>query len=124
MKVSPKTISALALILAATACVTERVVVREPGPPRAYQPPPPPPVYQTQGVVSVYVDPPIGQPEAIACPWAPPPMLVEAPPPPPYEGTYWTGGYWIWQGTWVWAHGRWAAPPRPARLGTTGYRCR
>ena len=40
-------------------------------------------------------------------------MLVEAPPPPPFDGAIWTGGYWVWHDTWVWAHGRWAAPPRP-----------
>ena len=55
----------------------------------------------------------IGEPEPIACPWAPPPMLVEPPPPPPFEGAFWTGGFWTWQGTWVWVHGRWAAPPQP-----------
>lgn len=70
-----------------------------------YVPPPPPPV------VSVYVDPPNEQPEAIGVPWAPPPMLVEDPGPMPFYGAYWTGGYWVWQGDWVWAHGRWLAPP-------------
>jgi hypothetical protein len=108
-------LSGLSMVLMTTACVPERVVVREPmpysPPPQAAFPAPPPPTPET--VVSVYIEPSIGQPAAIACPWAPPPMLVEAPPPRPYEGTYWTGGYWVWQGTWVWAHGRWAAPPRP-----------
>src|ERR1035438_9203075 len=101
----------VSLALLTTACVTERVVVREPAPrpyspPPVYEPPPPP-------VVSVYIDEPIGQPDPIACPWAPPPMLVEAPPPPPFEDAIWTGGYWVWHDTWVWAHGRWSAPPRP-----------
>jgi len=113
MQQSLRLLSGLSLAILCTACVTERVVYREPPrpyvPPPAYQPPPPPP----QSVVSVYIEPPIGQPEAIGCPWAPPPMLVEAPPPPPFEGAIWTGGYWVWHDTWVWAHGRWAAPPRP-----------
>ncbi|MCU6433848.1 YXWGXW repeat-containing protein [Undibacterium sp. Jales W-56] len=66
-----------------------------------------------QSVVSVYVEPPIYQPPPVRVAWAPPPMLVELPPPQPYEEAVWTGGYWIWEGNWVWAHGRWAPPPRP-----------
>lgn len=64
-------------------------------------------------VVSVYVDPPLYQPPPIAVAWAPPPMLVEKPAPMPFEGAIWTGGYWTWHGNWVWAAGRWAAPPQP-----------
>lgn len=64
-------------------------------------------------VVSVYVEPPLYQPPPIAVAWAPPPMLVETPPPLPFAGAIWTGGYWTWQGNWVWAAGRWAAPPQP-----------
>ena len=64
-------------------------------------------------VVSVYVDPPLYQPPAIAVAWAPPPMLVEVPPPSPFVGAVWTGGYWTWHGSWVWAAGRWSAPPQP-----------
>jgi hypothetical protein len=64
-------------------------------------------------VVSVYVDPPIDQPEPIAVQWAPPPMLVEVPPPQPYPDAVWTGGYWSWEGRWFWAAGRWSPPPRP-----------
>src|ERR1035438_4432329 len=114
MHPSFRTLSGISLALLATGCVTERVVVREVGPasytpPPAYEPPPPPP----QSVVSVYIDAPIGQPDPIGCPWAPPPMLVEMPPPPPFEDAIWTGGYWVWQDTWVWSHGRWSAPPRP-----------
>jgi len=70
-----------------------------------YVPPPPPPV------VSVYVDPPTVEPDPIGVPWAPPPMLVEDPGPQPFYGAYWTGGYWVWDGEWVWAHGRWLAAP-------------
>jgi hypothetical protein len=43
-------------------------------------------------------------------------MLVEAPPPPPFAGAVWIGGYWVWEGNWVWAAGRWAAPPQPGYL--------
>ena len=104
-------------------------------PARVYYPPPPPnayysqpqqyqPQYQQQApvdyqapapqpVVSVYVDPPLEQPEPVLVGWAPPPMLVESPPPMPYDGAIWTGGFWVWEGNWVWAHGRWASPPQP-----------
>ena len=83
--------------------------------------PQPQPDYQDQQsysqdddpVVSVYVDPPIDQPEPIAVQWAPPPMLVEVPPPQPYYDAVWTGGYWAWEGRWFWSAGRWAPPPRP-----------
>lgn len=74
-------------------------------PPPAYPPSPPP--------VSVYVEPPLVQPPPVLIDVAPPPMLVEVPPPPPYPGAVWTGGYWGWQGRWVWCAGRWLEPPRP-----------
>jgi hypothetical protein len=61
----------------------------------------------------IYEEPPLSQPQPVAVFWAPPPMLVETPPPVPYSGAVWVGGYWIWQGTWVWARGHWSAPPRP-----------
>jgi hypothetical protein len=41
-------------------------------------------------------------------------MLVEEPAPPPFYGAVWIGGFWVWHGTWVWDHGRWAEPPRPS----------
>ncbi|WP_067067184.1 hypothetical protein, partial [Roseateles chitosanitabidus] len=71
----------------------------------AWTPPPPP--------VSVYVEPPLVQPDPVFIDTAPPPMLVEVPPPPPFAGAVWTGGYWGWQSRWVWCAGRWSAPPRP-----------
>lgn len=73
-------------------------------------------VYQAperQPVVSIYVEPPLRQPPPVRVAWAPPPMLVETPPPMPFDGAIWTGGYWVWEGNWVWAHGRWSRPPRP-----------
>lgn len=66
-----------------------------------------------QEVVSVYVEPPLSQPPPILVGWAPPPMLVDIPPPMPFAGAVWIGGYWVWEGTWVWAAGRWMAPPWP-----------
>jgi hypothetical protein len=72
----------------------------------AWTPPPPP--------VSVYIEPPLVQPEPVFVDVAPPPMLVEVPPPSPFSGAVWTGGYWGWhQSRWVWCAGRWSAPPRP-----------
>ncbi|BBP02449.1 hypothetical protein [Sulfuriferula nivalis] len=111
----------IVIVTAATllgGCVGEappRVVYVQPAPygymqaqpMRIYQPPAP------QPVVSIYVEPPLYQPPPIRVAWAPPPMLVDAPPPMPYYGAVWTGGYWVWEGNWVWAHGRWSSPPRP-----------
>jgi hypothetical protein len=96
--------------------------VVQPLPAPRYAPPPAPvqvyeqPAYapaEDEPVVSVYVDPPLYQPEPIAVGWAPPPMLVEVPPPQPYGEAIWTGGYWAWEGRWFWSAGRWAPPPRP-----------
>lgn len=61
--------------------------------------------------VSVDVEPPLSEPAPIAVGWAPPPMLVEVPSPAPFPAAVWVGGYWVWQGNWIWAHGRWVAPP-------------
>jgi len=69
-------------------------------------------LYDTGAVVSLYIDPPMQQPEPVAIAWAPPPMLVEEVPPPPDPYAVWTGGYWTWQGDWVWCAGRWMDPPR------------
>lgn len=69
-------------------------------------------LYDAGAVVSLFVDPPLQQPEPVAVAWAPPPMLVEELPPPPDPYAVWTGGYWTWQGDWVWCAGRWMDPPR------------
>jgi len=85
-------------------------------PPQAAAPPaeaPPPEESAPAPAVSVNVEPAEVQPAPIAVGWAPPPMLVEAPPPMPYAGAVWVGGYWVWQGNWVWAHGQWMGPPQP-----------
>jgi len=76
-------------------------------PEQAYAPEPP------AAAVSIYDEPPTSQPPPIAVGWAPPPMLVEVPPPEPFAGAIWVGGYWVWQGNWVWAHGHWMGPPQP-----------
>jgi len=72
----------------------------------------PPAEDATAPAESVYVEPPLEQPAPIAVAWAPPPMLVEVPPPEPFPGAVWVGGYWVWQGNWVWGAGHWVAPPR------------
>lgn len=75
---------------------------------------PPPQHYTYSGpVTSVYVEPALVQPEPIEIAWAPPPMLVDIPPPAPYAEAVWTGGYWVWEGNWIWSYGRWAPPPQP-----------
>lgn len=103
-------VAAIPVALLLNGCVAEvapphvDVVAR---PPVVYVPTPP------RAVVSVYVEPPLSEPEPIAVGWAPPPLLVESPPPPPFEDAVWVGGYWVWQGDWVWAHGHWVGAPRP-----------
>ena len=100
-----------------TGCVVappQRVVYVTPTRPPLYVPSIPTPQYPSfQASISVYEDPPISEPEPILVRWAPPPMLVEAPYEMPYRGAVWIGGYWVWNGNWVWSHGRWAGAPRP-----------
>lgn len=108
---------AVALMCSAVAMLAGCTTYVQPAPaPRVvYVTPAPAPVYTPapQEVVSVYVDPPVMQPPPIAVLWAPPPLLVEVPPLMPFAGAVWVGGYWTWEGTWVWARGRWLAPPQP-----------
>lgn len=72
-----------------------------------------PVVLAPSAVVSIYEEVPLFQPLPVLVPWAPPPLLVQVPPPPPYDDAFWVGGYWGWQGRWVWSAGYWARPPRP-----------
>lgn len=107
---------AVTALLMLQGCTT---YVQQPAPPPrvVYPAPSSPPLVYTpapQQVVSVYVDPPITQPAPLAVPWAPPPLLVEVPPPMRFDGAVWVGGYWHWEGAWVWARGRWLAPPQPS----------
>jgi hypothetical protein len=74
----------LAGAMVLTGCVVER---------RVYVPSPPPPG------VDVTVIPPVAQAETI--------------PPAPAPTYIWMGGYWSWNGTWIWVPGRWVLPPRP-----------
>jgi hypothetical protein len=78
----------------------------------------PPPA---QPAISVYIDPPLVQPEPVLVDVAPPPMLVEAPPQQPMPEAVWVGGYWSWQGRWVWCAGRWLPPPQPGYHWTQPY---
>jgi hypothetical protein len=106
----------LALAALLSGCVIQAPAppTEPPPPPQAYSPPDeaaPPEESAPEAAVSVNVDPPLYQPAPIAVAWAPPPMLVEVPPPEPFAAAVWVGGYWVWQGNWVWAHGHWVAPP-------------
>lgn len=107
-----------------SACVVAPPVIR--GQVRLAPPPVPVPVTVSveqppAAVVSVYVDPPLVQPEPIAVEFAPPPMLVQMPPPQPFADAVWIGGYWGWQGRWVWCSGRWAPAPQPGYVWTHPY---
>ena len=68
------------------------------------------PVYAPP-VVRVDIVPLFEQPAPVLVGWAPPPMLVEVPAVMSYPDAVWVGGYWVWQGNWVWATGRWQSPP-------------
>jgi hypothetical protein len=46
----------------------------------------------------------------------PPPVIVETAPPTPGVGYVWIGGSWVWNGRWVWEHGRWGRPPHPGAV--------
>lgn len=90
-----------------------RQVIVQPAPPVVVQYTPPPAMPLPATIVRVYADPPLYTPQPLLLDWAPPPRLVENTPPMPYYGAVWVGGYWVWQGMWVWASGRWASPPSP-----------
>ena len=112
---SPFTLVATAVSIAvlSSGCT---VYQAPPPPQRVYVQPVPAVTYvepAPQAVISVYVEPPILQPAPILIGWAPPPMLVETAVPLPYAGAVWVGGYWVWEGNWVWAAGHWMAPPQP-----------
>ena len=112
-----------ALLAALTGCVVYQTPAPAPvqPPPEAYPPQaeapaaeaPPPEESAPAPAVSVYVEPPVVQPAPVVVGWAPPPLLVEVPPASPFFGAVWVGGYWVWQGNWVWAHGHWMGPPQP-----------
>ena len=113
-------VAALCLLTLVAGCVAPpapppRYVVVRPAP--VYMSPLPPAAVAYSSpvvtpVISVYIDPPMVQPEPIAVSWAPPAMLVEVPPLSPFPTAVWTGGYWDWHDRWVWSAGRWMAPPQ------------
>src|SRR5205823_1196730 len=65
------------------------------------------PVEAPPPVISVDLEASLIEPPAIEVAWAPPPMLVEMPPPQPGPRWFWAGGFWTWQGEWVWVNGHW-----------------
>ncbi|HYX73513.1 MAG TPA: hypothetical protein VE819_02385 [Steroidobacteraceae bacterium] len=114
-----------ALLAVLGGCVVYQVPPTAPAPaapetpPQAEAPPADAPVADASEdapapAVSVYVEPAVVQPAPIVVGWAPPPLLVEVPSPSPFMGAVWVGGYWVWQGNWVWAHGHWMGPPQPS----------
>lgn len=114
-----RTALATACLAALAACTT---VVQAPPPRMVHPVAAPVAVYvEPQPVISVYIDPPVEQPPPVFIGWAPPPMLVDAPPSMPFADAVWVGGYWGWQGRWVWAAGRWIAPPQPNLLWVQPY---
>jgi hypothetical protein len=110
-------VALFALVTALSGCVVYQVPPPAPAPPPPEPPSqaeaPPPEEPASEPAVSVNIEPALVEPAPIAVGWAPPPMLVEVPPPSPFFGAVWVGGYWVWQGNWVWAHGHWMGAPRP-----------
>jgi hypothetical protein len=47
---------------------------------------------------------------------APPAPIVEDISIAPAPGFIWIGGFWAWNGRWMWQGGRWAHPPRHGAL--------
>ena len=116
MRLAPFTVLQPVAIAFMTLVAGCTVYQAAPPPQRVYVQPAPAVTYiepAPQAVVSIFVEPPIMQPAPILVGWAPPPMLVETPLPLPYSGAVWVGGYWVWEGNWVWAAGHWMAPPQP-----------
>jgi hypothetical protein len=112
-------IAVFSLALLLGGCVIEAPPRYAPAPEPVVQPPvadaPPVADSYSQGDEPPVVDedPPVNQPPPVVVSFAPPPLLVEVPPPMPFGSAVWVGGYWVWQGNWVWAHGHWMAPPQP-----------
>ena len=46
----------------------------------------------------------------------PPPLIVETMPVSPGPDFVWVGGSWVWNGHWVWEHGRWGRPPHAGAM--------
>src|SRR5271165_3004082 len=82
--------------LLAAGCVVREVRYRNP------PPPPPPPAYAVQPAPGAEVE--------VAGP--PPPDIVETVTAAPDPAFVWVGGFWAWDGRWVWRAGHWDRPPR------------
>ncbi len=90
---------AIAVLLAG--CATDTTYRRVP-PQVIYEAPLP------QQGVTVYSDYPLYPSAPARAQWTTPPVPLEIIPYQPYPEAVWIGGYWVWQGNWVWAPGRWA----------------
>jgi hypothetical protein len=56
----------------------------------------------------------VAEPTAVAVPWAPPPLVIDAPSSPRMDGAEWAAGFWNWNhGAWHWQAGEWAVAPQP-----------
>jgi len=84
MKGNKLLFAGLAVVSLLSGCVERRVVVRERVP---------------------------AEPAQVVVTEAPPAPQVEVAPASPGPEYVWVGGYWSWQGRWVWMPGRWALRP-------------
>jgi len=87
------------LLIAGTSLLATGCVVRE----VRYQSPPPP-AYVVQPAPG-----PVGAEVEVGGP--PPAPIVETVTVAPDPAFIWVGGYWAWNGRWVWSPGHWDRPP-------------
>ena len=59
--------------------------------------------------------------ETVVVTEAPPAPRVEVIPAAPSPAHVWVGGYWSWQGRWVWVPGHWASRPAPSSTWVAGH---
>lgn len=62
------------------------------------------------GGCAVYTEP-VGVNAEVEVAADPPPLIVETITASPGPDFVWIGGSWVWNGRWVWEHGRWGRPP-------------
>lgn len=70
----------------------------------------------TNGCTVYAPGPPVGVEAEVDVSGDPPPLIVEPIPVSPGPDFIWVGGAWVWNGQWVWEHGRWARPPHPGAV--------